>query len=64
MTAVAPGVFRRRREVSEVESIVNEALCGLPWEEAQILRPKMLAALGLRSEVEEIFREAQRKSRP
>lgn len=64
MTAVAPGVFRRKREASEEESIVNEMLCGLPWQEAQILRPKLLAAMGLRAQVEEEFREAQRKGRP
>lgn len=63
MTAVAPGVFRRKREVTEAESIVNEALCGLPWEEAQLLRPRLILALGRRNEIEEIFREAQSRRR-
>lgn len=59
----APGVLRRRRFTSEIEEIINEALCGFPWEEAQLLRPKMVIALGLRNDVEDIFREAQRKGR-
>lgn len=47
----------------DLEEIVAAALCGLPWEEAEALRPKMLEALGLREDVEDIFREAQRKGR-
>ena len=63
MTQVATGVWRRRRQTSELEEIVNEALCGLSWGEAQALRPKLMKALGLRNDVEDIFREAQRKGR-
>lgn len=63
MTPVAAGVWRRRRHTSEIEEIVNDALCGLSWEEAVALRPKLMQALGLRNDVEDIFREAQRKGR-
>jgi hypothetical protein len=56
-------VLRRRRHISEIEMVINDALCGLPWEEAQLLRPKLVLALGLRNDVEEIFREAQRRGK-
>lgn len=60
---IAPGVWRRRRHLSEMEELVNEALCGYSWEHAQLLRPRIMKALQLRNEVEEDFREAQRKGR-
>jgi len=45
MNLAAPGVLRR--SLDEREQDINEALCGLPWEEAMRLRMKLRAALGL-----------------
>jgi hypothetical protein len=57
----APGVWRR--SLSEREQDVNDALCGLPWETAMLLRPQLMRQLGVAREVAAEFRAAQRRTR-
>lgn len=68
MREASPGVFRRRHALSEEEQFINDACCGLVWEEAMRVRTLIYLRMNLnertirlREEIRNEFSEAQRK---